>query len=234
MLRKSRSASGARRPTRRAASPSAVSPSSAVSPPSADRPVTSRKQENADATRQALIRAGFEVFGDQGFAAAGVGAICAAAGVTTGALYHHFGDKSGLFAAVAEELEHRLARDAASAARTAKDPWQGLIAGVQATLEASRERAFRRITLEDAPSVLGAMRWREIRRRTGLGHLKEALAALQRRGLVQAGDPEVLASLVIGLLIGAAETLADVPDDERRREAVTRMVTRMLAPLRRA
>lgn len=193
---------------------------------------TNRKQESADATRQALVRAGLEVFGAQGFAAAGVGAICAAAGVTTGALYHHFGDKTGLFAAVAEELEHRYAAAAADAAAGADDPWQGLLAGVQVTLEASRERTGRRITLEDAPSVLGSLRWREIRRRTGLGHLAKALAALQRRGLVRSGDPEVMASLVIGLLIGASETLADAPDEDERWAAVSRLVRDMLAPLR--
>jgi AcrR family transcriptional regulator len=178
------------------------------------------------------VRAGCEVFGAQGFAAASVGAICAAAGVTTGALYHHFGDKTGLFAAVAEELEHRYAAAAARASAEAADPWEGLLAGVEITLRASRDHAGRRITLEDAPSVLGAQRWREIRRRTGLGHLKDALAALQRRGLVHAGDPEVQASLVIGLMIGAAETLADAPDDGERPAAVIALVRQMLAPLR--
>ena len=212
--RKSRGRTGGARAARAAATPN-------------------RKQEIGDATRQALLRAGFDIFGEQGYAAASVGAICAAAGVTTGALYHHFGDKTELFAAVAEELEHRLASTAASAAAAATDPWLGLLAGAEATLEASRQRAMRRITLEDAPSVLGAARWREIRRRAGLGHLKEAIAALQRRGLVQAGDPEVLASLVIGLLIGAAETIADAPEEEGRAEAVARMVRTMLMPLRR-
>jgi AcrR family transcriptional regulator len=196
---------------------------------------TNRKQENAEATRRALVRAGFDIFGREGFAAAGVGAICASAGVTTGALYHHFGDKVGLFAAVAEELEHRLVAAATRAAATAAaagDPWQGLVAGTAAILEASRQPALRRINLEDAPSVLGAVRWREIRRRTGLGHLAQVLASLQRRGLVIAGDPEVLASLVIGLLIGAAETVSDFPDEPGRPEAVSALVARMLSPLR--
>ena len=194
---------------------------------------TNRKQENADATRQALVRAGFRIFGRDGFAAAGVGAICAAAGVTTGALYHHFGDKTGLFAAVAEDVEHQLAATAARAAAAEADPWRGLLAGAEATLAASQRRELRRITLEDAPSVLGSARWREIRRRAGLGYLEEALAALQRRGLVEAGDPEMMASLVIGLLIGAAETIADLPEDAARPATVSRLVARMLGPLRR-
>ena len=73
------------------------------------------RKTNAAATQAALRAAGRTLFGQLGYEATSLGALCAAAGVTTGALYHHFGDKKGLFAAVAEELDAGLVQLTAQA-----------------------------------------------------------------------------------------------------------------------
>src|SRR2546421_10255411 len=119
--------------------------------------MSSRTQsERSAATREALIAAARELFAERGYAAVGTEEIVRAAGVTRGALYHHFAGKRELFEAVHEDDERQLVeRIAASAISTSADPLQALHAGAQAFLDACEDPAVQRIALVDAPSVLG-------------------------------------------------------------------------------
>lgn len=177
-------------------------------------PVDGRKA-NAESTQAALRAAGRQLFGQLGFEATALGALCAQAGVTTGALYHHFGDKKGLFAAVAEELDAGLVRLASRARERAlaqgADAWGAFLAAMDAFLEAGLNPEGRRIGLTDAPAVLGTQSWLEIRERQGLGAMVQTVVALQAQGLLQAGDPRLRARLILGLLYGAVEALAHDP-----------------------
>lgn len=177
-------------------------------------PVDGRKA-NAESTRAALRAAGRQLFGQLGYEATALGAICAQAGVTTGALYHHFGDKKGLFAAVAEELDAGLVRLASRARERAlaqgADAWGAFLAAMDAFLEAGLNPEGRRIGLTDAPAVLGTQGWLEIRERQGLGAMVQTVEALQAQGLLQAGDSRLRARLILGLLYGAVEALAHDP-----------------------
>lgn len=179
------------------------------------KPAADGRKANAEATQAALRAAGRQLFGQLGFEATSLGAICAQAGVTTGALYHHFGDKKGLFAAVAEELDAGLvqlatrARDRALA--QGADAWEAFLAAMDAFLAAGLNPEGRRIGLTDAPAVLGTQGWLEIRERQGLGAMVQTVAALQAAGLLQAGDPKLRARLILGLLYGAVEALAHDP-----------------------
>lgn len=179
-------------------------------------PVDGRKA-NATSTQAALRAAGRKLFGQLGFEATALGAICAEAGVTTGALYHHFGDKKGLFAAVAEELDAGLvvltAQARAQALASGADPWQAFLAAIDVFLQAGMNAEGRRIGLTDAPAVLGTQGWLEIRERHGLGAMVQTVRTLQSAGYLPPGDVRLRARLILGLLYGAIEALAHQPVD---------------------
>lgn len=188
-------------------------------------------------TRAALLEQGRRLFGERGYEATPLGEVCAAANATTGALYHHFRDKKGLFAAVAEMLDAQLVQVAqaatARAAAGGAEPWDGFLAAVDAVLQAGTDPAGRRIGLVDAPAVLGADGWLAIRERHGLGAMTATLRALQSQGIVVAGDPVRLARLVLGLLYGAMESLPPSARPGSKAAAETRvMVHGMLEGLR--
>ncbi|MET3134924.1 AcrR family transcriptional regulator [Oxalobacteraceae bacterium GrIS 1.11] len=197
------------------------------------------RRENALATQAALCAAGRALFGALGYDGSSVGALCAQAGVTAGALYHHYGDKKGLFAAVAEQLDADLARlaGAASAAVLARGgaPWDAFLAGVDAFLAAGTDPGARRIGLADAAAVLGADAWLAIRERHGLGALMRTVVDLQAARVCAPGDARRLARIMLGMLYGAVEALPDAGDDAAAAAAMfdTRRVTHaMLATLR--
>ena len=173
-----------------------------------------------------------------GYEATSLGAICAEAGVTTGALYHHYGDKKGLFAAVAEELDASLvaltAKARTQALAAGADPWQAFLAAMDVFLQAGLNPEGRRIGLTDAPAVLGTQAWLEIRERHGLGAMAQTVRSLQSLGYLPAGNVRLQAKLILGLLYGAVEALAHQTDaDAAMALADTRpLVHAMLAGLR--
>ena len=112
---------------------------------------------------------GRELFAERGYAGVGTEEIVARAGVTRGALYHHFADKSDLFRAVHEELEQRWWPTSATSIGGIDDPRELIVTGVRAFLDACTDPAVMRIALLDAPAVLGWGEWREIDERYGLG-----------------------------------------------------------------
>lgn len=191
----------------------------AVSPPAPARsPATDGRKTNAASTQAALRAAGRRLFGEQGYDATSLGALCEAAGVTTGALYHHFGDKKGLFAAVAEELDASLvaltAQVRAQALADGADAWQAFLAAIDVFLQAGQNPQGRRIGLVDAPAVLGTQAWAEIRERHGLGATMQNVRALQDQGFLPPGNVRLQARLIVGLLYGAIEALAHVEEEQ--------------------
>lgn len=166
------------------------------------------RKENAAATQAALRAAGRQLFATLGYEATSVGALCTQAGVTTGALYHHYGDKKGLFAAVAEELECSLVERATCAMSAAQtqggDAWNGFLAAIDVLLA---DAGGRRIGLVDAPAVLGAEGWQAIRERHGHGAMTGAIQGLQQAGVIGPGNSKRMAWLVLGLVYSAMQTL---------------------------
>ncbi|HSY26041.1 MAG TPA: TetR/AcrR family transcriptional regulator [Burkholderiaceae bacterium] len=205
-----------------------MSKSSAATSPAITSKLDGRK-ENAAVTQAALRTAGRRLFGRQGYEATSVSALCADAGVTAGALYHHFGDKKGLFAAVAEELDSNLVKlvTKVSGDTVAKGgtPWDAFLAGVDALLRAGVEREARRIGLFDAPAVLGSEAWVAIRERHGLGAMIRTVETLQALDVLAPGDSRRLARVILGLLYGAIEALPDDPAAVETALAETRRMT---------
>ena len=181
-----------------------------------------RKAARSEATRAKLIEVGIELFSERGFAGVGTEEIVERAKVTRGALYHHFGDKRDLFRAVHEELEGRLVAAIALALEQSPrdDPIEALEVATAAVLDVATDRSVARVTLIDAPSVLGWEEWREIDTRYGLGLAEAVLTAAMDAGRIARQPVRPLAHLLVAALGEAAIMVATAPDPEQARRDV--------------
>ncbi len=165
--------------------------------------------ERRAATRAALLAAGRELFATKGFAGAGREEIVERAGVTRGAMYHHFPSKEALFQAVYEACEEEVLAQVIAAAATAGDPKEMLRLGSLAYLEVAARADVRRICLIDAPAVLAPEVRRELAERFGLGAIREALRGCMAAGLIREQPVEVLAHVYLAALLEAATLVAE-------------------------
>lgn len=173
--------------------------------------------ERARATREALVRAARELFAERGFAATSTNEVVERAGVTRGALYHHFGAKEDLFEAVYEDVETGVVEQVVAALASATGPVEQLAAGMEAFLDACLDEAVQRIVLLEGPSVLGWARWREIDLRYGLGLVRSGLEGAMAAGAIKEQPVDPLAHVVLGALIEAGLVVAHAPDPRRAR-----------------
>ena len=174
-------------------------------------------------TRGQLLAAARKLFAERGFADTGTPDIVAAAGVTRGALYHHFADKTALFAAVVE-AEHAAVAAGIETAGDAmpEDPVAALLAGGAAFFAAMRDEGRRRILLVDAPAVLGRAALDDIDARHGLETLVCGLRDAMDAGAIKRLPVEPLAQLFGALFDRAA--LAPVERQEEFQQAMAAMV----------
>jgi AcrR family transcriptional regulator len=194
--------------------------------------VKTRKAEQSEATRAALLAAARDLFTNPGYAAVATEEIVQRAGVTRGALYHHFAGKRELFRAVFEQLEQEIAEKIATAALAESDPWQQQVTAAEAFLDCCLEPAVQRIALVDAPSVLGLATWREIEAEYGLALVRAGLQAVMDAGLIERQPVEPLAHLILGALIEAGLMIAYADDIQAARAEVGASVERLLTGLR--
>lgn len=186
--------------------------------------------ERLAATRGALLAAARVLFAEQGYEAAATEEIVRRAGVTRGALYHHFADKRALFDAVAREVACEIAQRIDSATPMT-DPLQALVAGSMAFLDACLDPAVRRIYLIDAPAVLGWHRWREIDAPHGVRSLREGVQAILagRRSEALAVEPTTF--LLSGALNEAALWIAEASDEKAARREMDRTLSVLIERL---
>ncbi|WP_235537125.1 TetR/AcrR family transcriptional regulator [Nocardioides sp. Soil805] len=123
--------------------------------------VASRRQEFSASTRRALVDVAEELFAEQGYAATSLEQVVSGARVTKGALYHHFSGKQALFDAVFGRVEATAGQAIQAALDRQSDPWEKADAGVRAFLEVVQRPDYRRVVVQDGPSVLGYERFRE-------------------------------------------------------------------------
>ncbi|MFM0736979.1 helix-turn-helix domain containing protein [Paraburkholderia xenovorans] len=197
--------------------------------PSSQAP-KSRREEYADATRQALIVAAGELFAAEGYQQVGVEAIARSARVTRGAFYHHFADKAELFDALVESLQAAAAAKVKSAAEAATKA-KRLSAGIREFLEVCTEPAYRQLVIETAPAVLGPARCREIEEAHVYGLLIGALTS-QAAASEKAKANAYLAARMIGSMVCEAAQLLDGAEDPAAMKAdALKLVERMAGTL---
>jgi AcrR family transcriptional regulator len=181
-----------------------------------------RQAARSEATRAKLIEVGIELFSERGFTAVGTEEIVDRAQVTRGALYHHFGDKRDLFRAVHEELEQRSVAGIGTAleADPREDPLEALEVAAGAVLNVALDSKIARVTLIDAPSVLGWEEWREIDVRYGLGLTEAVLNAAMESGRIAKQPVRPLAHLLVAAVGEAAIMVATADDPKQAREDI--------------
>jgi AcrR family transcriptional regulator len=196
--------------------------------------VNRRTQEDRSATtRAALVAAARPLFAERGFGGVGTEEIVRAAGVTRGALYHQFADKTELFAAVYEAVEQEISAglDAKIGGADVTDALALMRMGAAAWLEAASDPEVQRVVLLDAPAVLGWERWREIGMRYGMGLVEGVLAHAIETGTIPSQPVSPLAHVLIGAMDEAALYIARAEEPERAREEMTVVVDRLIAGL---
>ncbi|MBZ9814773.1 TetR/AcrR family transcriptional regulator [Mesorhizobium sp. CA7] len=167
----------------------------------------SRRRSNRDrteATRADLIRAARKLFTEKSYAETGTPEIVAEAGMTRGALYHHFADKQALFAAVVEQEAAAVAAEIDHAAPPSLSARDALIAGSDAYLKAMRSPGRTRLLLLDGPAVLGRAAMDEIDNRHGNRSLREGLIAAMRAQAMTRLPAEALTALLAAAFDRAA------------------------------
>jgi len=175
------------------------------------------KAEQSEVTRTALVDAAQALFAARGFADTPTEAVVKAAGVTRGALYHHFTDKADLFRAVYERLEQRVVAQVEKAVTGITDPLEVLHRGAGAFLDACLEPAVQRIVLLEGPTVLGWETWREVDMSYGLGMVTAVLDVAMQTGAIREAPVEPLAHILLGGLNEGAMLMASAPDPRAAR-----------------
>jgi AcrR family transcriptional regulator len=202
-----------------------------VEVPPPDRPRSKAAQR--EATMGALIGAARALFAERGYAGVGTEEIVQQAGVTRGALYHHFrGGKEELFRAVLIQLSAETVQRVGQAAAATDDPWEELVLGSEAFLDACATPEVQRIVLLDAPSVLGWDVRRAIDADYGLRLLEGAIQNAMDAGRLLPGSASAVAHVLAGALDEAAMVVARAEDPAAARAEMSVTVRRLLEGLR--
>lgn len=190
---------------------------------------------NADrtaATRAALVRAGGELFGERGYANVSIEQVVVAAGVTRGALYHHFKDKRELFRAVFEQAEADVIPRVVKKLSKVNDPWDAAITGSKVFLDICLEPRFQQIALIDAPAVLGVAEQQAVVDEHGGAMVAAMLTALIDSGQIKPQPVDALAPMLSGALIAGASTIARAGNQRKARKEVGQVVEALLTGLK--
>jgi len=190
--------------------------------------------ERAADTRDTLIAAARSLFAGPGFADVALETIVRDAGVTRGALYHHFADKTELFAAVFEQVEGEMAARMAEAIAAARetDPVEVLRLGTRFWLDACADPEVQRIVLMDAPAVLGWQRWTEIGQRYNIGVVTSVLTDAIDSGRIPPQPVEVTALTMLGAVREATLYVARATNQRQARKDAGAVMDRLIDSLR--
>jgi AcrR family transcriptional regulator len=185
------------------------------------------------ATKNTLVRAARPLFAVHGFGGVSTEEIVRAAGVSRGAMYHQFKDKTALFEAVFEAVEqevtNRLARTVGESGES--DPIALMELGAHAWLDVCAEPEVQRIVLLDAPAVLGWERWREIGLKYGLGLVEAMIAHAISTGRIREQPVKPLAHVLIGSLDEAALFVVRAEDPAAARDQMRAVIAQLVRAL---
>lgn len=190
-------------------------------------------REDTEATRARVLEAARGLFAERGYADVGLEQVAAAAGVTRGAVYHHYGSKRGLFAAVHRRAQEVVGAAVEDATQGLSDPWEMLEVGCQAFLAAAVAPEVRRVLLVDAPVVLGWDAWREQDEAHSARMLGEVLDELSDAGVIADLPTGAVTAVLSGAMNEAALRAASLADPTLGVDEGWRVLQPMVRALRR-
>lgn len=171
------------------------------------------RQDMIAETRAKLLAAARRAFGESGYAAASMDDFTAKAGLTRGALYHHFGGKQGLFEAVAIEIDREITARLDALAAKAPSPWEALVETSVAYVRMALEPEIQQILLRDGPAVLGdPSSWANASE--CVAFTTRLIEACRAGGDLEDVDPEAAARLLNGAMENAAQWIANAPNPD--------------------
>ncbi|SYX83614.1 TetR/AcrR family transcriptional regulator [Paenibacillus alvei] len=176
--------------------------------------VRKARKEMIEETKGKLLEAAREAFGTIGYANTSMDELTASVGLTRGALYHHFGDKKGLLAAVVDEIDQEMDNRLHDISNAAATSWEGFVGRCRAYIEMAIEPEIQRIVLRDAPSVLGNG-FTHPSQSQCLATMATMLQQFMDEGIIAVTDSHALARMLNGGLMNAAFWLANAQDAEK-------------------
>jgi AcrR family transcriptional regulator len=188
----------------------------------------------SEGAREAIVEAARELFIERDYAQVSTADILERAGVSRGALYHHFEGKRGLYREVWRNSEARLIERLVGAGANAVTPYEALAAAARAYLdEAVTNTEMRRIGLLQSRTVLGWEEWRRGLQDLGLAAMSGGIEAAMDSGELRRADPESTAHLLLAALIEAALLIVTSEDSSAARSRAEPPLMGMLEGLRR-
>jgi AcrR family transcriptional regulator len=182
-------------------------------------------------TRAKLISSARRAFGTIGYAAASMDDFTAEAGLTRGALYHHFGDKKGLLEAVIRQIDAEMGARLHALSRGATDPWQAFADECVGYIEMALEPEVQRIMLRDGPAVLGdPSTWPG--QSACIRSLADTLSSLEAAALIAPVDAEATARILNGAMLAASLWIANAEDAEATAKRAVAAFQFLLSSLR--
>jgi AcrR family transcriptional regulator len=192
--------------------------------------VVKRRSETMEENRAKLLMAARKAFAEKGFAAASMDELTASVGLTRGALYHNFGDKKGLLAAVVAQMDGERAQQAKAEAVDAGDDWEKLLAEGVAYIKMALDPEVRRIVLLDGPAFLGdPAQWPG--QLSCLESTRQTLTQLLERGVIKTVDADAAAYMLNSAAMNAALWIAASPDPQKALPAIIAVFTELASGL---
>jgi AcrR family transcriptional regulator len=179
--------------------------------------IRTTRAQAAQGTTERLIAVAHRAFAEVGFAEVSQDALAAEAGVTRGALHHHFGNKAGLFEAVVRRIDAEIGAEMQAIWETTSDAWEGFRACFHVYLDSVLRPDRSRILFQDAPAVLG-LKAVDILMESGFGEMLADLQGFIDSRRITAPDAEALAHLLNGATINLAFWAAEGEASEGRRD----------------
>jgi len=190
-----------------------------------------RRAETMEENRAKLIAAARTAFAEKGFAAASMDDLTASAGLTRGALYHNFGDKKGLLAAVVAQVDGEMAQQAKAAASEVSDAWEKLVAEGIAYIRMAMDAEVQRIVLRDGPAFLGdPSQWPS--QNSCLEATRETITRLIDSGIMKPVDVDAAAHLLNSAALNAALWIASSSEPEKALPKMIDVFTQLAGGLR--
>lgn len=184
-------------------------------------------------TRRTLVDAAQTLFAQHGYRGTNLDAVVAAAQVTKGALYHHFGGKQAVFEAVFARVEEDATARVRAAVTDVEDPWEAALAGFRAYLQVVQDPTYQRVVMSDGPAILGHERYREAEERSSFALVREVVGrVLDSSEELDEAMRETFSRIIYGAVQAAGEAVGSDPDPEAAGRRVEAAIAYLLAGVR--